>query len=67
MVMKNINVIDTMTKLLLDKGYDNAIITMLGNGSYKLSITGKVHVQEIKDMFEVIKWEYDDDKVLFYI
>lgn len=66
-MLVNTDKVDQMQQQLLDAGYDDCVITMLGNGSYKLSITGQVHVQEIKDMFEVIKWEYDDDKVLFYI
>ena len=55
-------------KALLDKlGYGNNIVIILGNGSFKISITGECHVQQIKDIFNVIKWEYDGNKVVFYI
>lgn len=66
-MLVNTDVIEEMQQRLLDAGYENCVITMLGSGSYKLSITGQVHVNEIKEMFEVIKWEYNNDKVLFYI
>ena len=45
-------------------GYPQSTVSILDNG-YKLSISGSVHVQEIKDNFNIIKWEYSGNKVIF--
>lgn len=42
-------------------------ITVLGNNAYRLNIPGEVHVQQIKDLFNVSKWEYSGKNVIFYI
>ena len=51
----------TLNKL----GYSNFTINKLKDGSSKVIISGEVFVQEIKDNFEVIKWDYEDRKVMF--
>jgi hypothetical protein len=48
-------------------GYELFNIVELGNHSFKITITGACHVQQIKDILPIAKWEYDDDKVLFWI
>jgi len=48
-------------------GYDKSLVTVLGNNNWKINITGECHVQEIKDMFNVVKWEYEGNKAVFYI
>lgn len=51
---------------LNEMGYKQSTVSILDN-SYKLTISGSVHVQEIKDKFNVIKWEYSGNKVIFYV
>jgi len=58
--MNSFEIKETLSQM----GYKQNIVTILDNG-YKLSISGSVHVQEIKDKFDVMKWEYSGNKVLF--
>jgi len=58
--MNSFEIKETLNKM----GYEQNTVTILDN-SYKLVISGSVHVQEIKDEFNVIKWEYSGNKVIF--
>jgi len=53
--------------ILLTNNYPNHIITVLGENQYRIQIEGEVHVQQIKDLFNVIKWEYNKNRAEFYI
>ena len=60
--MNSFEIKETLSQM----GYKQNIVSIVDNG-YKLSISGSVHVQEIKDKFNVIKWEYSGNKVIFDI
>lgn len=51
---------------LNELGYENVIISITNNG-IKLRIVGNVYVQEIKDNFNVVKWEYSGNAVEFVL
>ena len=53
--------------ILFANGYTNAIVTTLGNNQYRIVISGEVHIGQIKELFNVIKWSYVDGKAEFYI
>ena len=58
----------THIELLLKKlNIEDYIITVLGNNRHKLSIPGQVWIQQIKETFNVDKWEYSDGKATFYL
>ena len=53
--------------ILIQNDYPNHIITVLGNNKYNIRIIGEVHVQQIKELFSVIKWSYEKGNAEFYI
>lgn len=42
-------------------------LTVLGNNLFRLSIAGEVWIQQIKETFNVQKWEYNNGQAVFYI
>lgn len=57
------------TKEIKDKlnelGYEQSTVSMLKNDQYRATISGSVHVQEIKDNLNVLNWEHKGNKVVF--
>lgn len=52
---------------LIQAGISNYTIENVSLRIKKIIISGIVHVQAVKDIFNVIKWEYDNNKVVFTI
>ena len=59
--------IEHINNVLLNLGYEDYTITCLGQEHYRISILGKCHIQDIKDNFNVSKWEYQNGKPTFYL
>lgn len=53
--------------ILIENNYPNHTITVLGKGLFRIQVEGEVHVQKIKELFNVQKWSYEKGSAEFYI
>lgn len=58
---------EDITTLLLQNKILNKIEITKTKGIFKLVIHGELWIQQIKDIFNVIDWEYSKGVAIFYI
>lgn len=56
-----------ISRILCDLTYKNHKVTVLGDNKFLVRIIGEVHIQVIKETFNVTSWKYVDGKAEFYI
>lgn len=54
-------------KALNEIGYEDIMIKKTGDKTFKITVVGECHIQAVKDILPIGKWEYDNNKVLFWI
>ncbi len=59
--------IESIQAKLTQLGYSKSNITVMNKRQIKMIIPGEVHVQQIKDSFDVSKWEYNEQKIEFVV
>jgi len=56
-----------ISRILNDLKHNKHTITVLGDNQFIVRIIGEIHIQVIKEIFNVLSWKYVDGKAEFYI